>query len=139
MSRKVILTSGLILVGKESRSYVGLAWVMAGMYGMLFSWNRPIQDKTENRMMATSLAVTVVNLGIGAVSKIPAENLPGSTDAYVDEVLFKVLVLGANTLVIGQVALQYVLHLYGYFKEWQQNPQWSLSCFLALLLPLSGL
>ena len=29
--------------------------------------------------------------------------------------------------------------MYGYFKEWQQNPQWSLSCFLALLLPLSGL
>ena len=105
MSRKVILTSGLILVGQESRSYVGLAWVMAGMYGMLFSWNRPIQDKTENRMMATSLAVTVVNLGIGAVSRIPAENLPpGSTDAYVEDVLFKTLVLGANTLVIGQVA-----------------------------------
>ena len=103
MSRKVILTSGLILVGQESRSYIGLAWVMAGMYGMLFSWNRPIQDMTENRMMATSLAVTVVNLGIGAVSRIPAENLPGSTDAYVDEVLFKILVLGANTLVIGQV------------------------------------
>ncbi|RMX49406.1 hypothetical protein pdam_00025605, partial [Pocillopora damicornis] len=27
----------------------------------------------------------------------------------------------------------------GYFKEWQTNPQWSLSCFLAQLLPLSGL
>ena len=26
MSRKVILTSGLILVGQESRSYIGLAW-----------------------------------------------------------------------------------------------------------------
>ena len=103
MSRKVILTSGLILVGQESRSYIGLAWVMAGMYGMLFSWNRPIQDVTENRMMTTSLAVTVVNLGIGAVSRIPAENISTSTDAYVDTVLFKILVLGANTLVIGQI------------------------------------
>ena len=35
--------------------------------------------------------------------------------------------------------VQYVLHLYGYFKEWLQNPQWSLSCFLALLFPLSDL
>ena len=103
MSRKVILTSGLILVGQESRSYIGLAWVMAGMYGMLFSWNRPIQEVAENRMMATSLAVTVVNLGIGAVSRIPAENISTSSDAYVDAVLFKILVLGANTLVIGQV------------------------------------
>jgi len=102
-SRKVILTSGLILVGQESRSYIGLAWVIAGMYGMLFSWNAPIQDVVENRLMATSLAVTVVNLGIGAVSRIPAENIPTSVNPYRDAVLFKLLVFGANALVIGQL------------------------------------
>ncbi len=103
MTRKVILTSALILVGQESRSYIGLAWVIAGMYGMLFSWIKPINDVTENRLMATSLAVTVVNLGIGAVSKIPAENIPASMGMYmdVDATLFKLLVIGANTSVIG--------------------------------------
>ena len=101
MSRKVILTSGLILVGQESRSYIGLAWVIAGMYGVLFSWMKPIKDLTENRLMATSLAVTVANLGIGAVSRIPAEKISTTVDSYTDSVLFKVLVLGANTLVIG--------------------------------------
>jgi len=101
MCRKVILTSGLILVGQESRSYIGLAWVIAGMYGVLFSWMKPIKDVTENRLMATSLAVTVVNLAIGAVSRIPAENISATVDSYTDSVLFKVLVLGANTLVIG--------------------------------------
>ena len=102
MSRKVILTSGLILVGQESRSYVGLAWVIAGMYGVLFSWMSPMQDIIENRLMVTSLAVTVFNLGVGAVSKIPAENLPNSSaDPYLDAALFKILLLGANTLVIG--------------------------------------
>jgi len=101
MSGEVILTSGLILVGQESRSYIGLAWVIAGMYGELFSWMKPIKDATENRLMATSLAVTVVNLGIGAVSRIPAENMSATVDSYTDAVLFKLLVLGANTLVIG--------------------------------------
>ena len=101
MSRKVILTSGLILVGQESRSYIGLAWIMAGMYGMLFSWMRPIGDLTENRLMTVSLAVTVVNLGIGAVSRIPAENIPSSIDPYLDAVIFKGLIIGANTLVIA--------------------------------------
>ena len=101
MSRKVILTSGLILVGQESRSYIGLAWVMAGMYGMLFSWMSPIGDLTENRLMTVSLAVTVVNLGIGAVSRIPAENIPSSIDPYLDAVIFKGLIIGANTLVIA--------------------------------------
>ena len=101
MSRKVILTSGLILVGQESRSYIGLAWVIAGMYGVLFSWMKPIQDGVENRLMSVSLAVTVFNLGVGAVSRIPAENLPATTDPYTDAVLFKTLVLAANTLVIS--------------------------------------
>ena len=100
-SRKVILTSGLILVGEESRSYVGLAWIIAGMYGMLFSWIKPIRDLTENRLMATSLAVTVVNLGVGAVSRIPAENVPASIDTSMHAVSFKILIFGANTLVIG--------------------------------------
>ena len=104
MSRKVIVTSGLILVGQESRSYIGLAWVVAGMYGVLFSWNCPIQDVFENRLMTTSLAVTVFNLGVGAVSKIPTENLPASTDSYMDTVVFDLLILGANSLVIGLLA-----------------------------------
>ena len=51
--------------------------------------------------MSTSLAVTVVNLGVGAVSRIPAENISDSIDRYTDAVILKVLILGANTLVIG--------------------------------------
>ena len=101
ISRKVIITSGLILVGQESRSYIGLAWVVAGMYGMLFCWVKPINDLFENRLMSTSLAVTVVNLGIGAVSRIPAENIPGAVDRDTDAMAMNVLIVGANSLVIG--------------------------------------
>ena len=104
MSRKVILTSVLILVGQESRSYIGLTLVIAGMYGMLFSWIRPMQDPFENRMMFASLAVTLLNLAIGGVSRIPSENVPGSVYTYMEEVIFKMLVFGANTLVIGLLA-----------------------------------
>ena len=99
--RKVILTSGLILVGGESRAYVGLACVMSGLYGIFFAYKRPIADPFENRLMLISLAVTFVNLGIGAVSKIPKENIPASIDPYVDTIMFKMLVFGANCLVIG--------------------------------------
>ena len=101
MSRKVIITSGLILVGQETRSYIGLAWMVGGMYGVLFAWTQPIQDVFENRLMTTSLAVTVVNLGIGAVSKIPVENVPSSNNSYMDAVIFNILVLVANAVVMG--------------------------------------
>ena len=101
MSRKVIVTSGLFLVGQETRSYIGLTLAIAGMYGTVFCWIHPLEDAFENRLMSTSLAVTVVNLVIGAVSRIPAENLPSASDSYMDTVVFNALVLGANTVVIA--------------------------------------
>ena len=111
MSRKVILTSGLILVGEESRSYIGLTLVIAGMYGMVFSWMKPILDGFENKMMSASLAVTVFNLAVGAVSRIPAENISSSIDPYAEAILFKLLVLGANTLVIGLLVGESLLEI----------------------------
>ena len=104
MARKVILTCGLSFVGQESRSYIGLALVTTGMYGIHFAWVKPLKDVMENRLMTTSLAVTVVNLVIGAVSKIPAENITtGSFAADTDALVFKILVFTANSLVIGLV------------------------------------
>ena len=101
MSRKFIVTSGLVMVGSETRSYVGLTWIIGGMYGVLFSFVRPIQDDSQNSLMTASLAVTIFNLGIGAVSRIPAETLPASDITYMNSVAFDILILGANTLVMG--------------------------------------
>ena len=107
-SRKVIVTSGLLLLGQDTRSYIGLTLVIAGMYGTIFCWMRPLQDVFENRLMSVSLAVTVVNLVIGSVSKIPAENLPTPTDSNVDAVIYNILVVAANTLVIGLLACKLI-------------------------------
>ena len=108
MSRKVIVTSGLILVGQETRSYIGLALVIAGMYGIFFCWMRPLQDVSENRLMSTSLAVTIINLVIGAASRIPAENVPAQSNSNMDAAIFNVFVIGANTLLfvipVGKIA-----------------------------------
>ena len=124
MSRKVILTSALILVGQESRSYIGLTLVIAGMYGMLFSWIRPMQDAFDNRLMSTSLAVTIVNLAVGAVSRIPTENTLSSKDQFTDAVLFKILVLGANVSVIGLLVgrIPQLLLIRGFFARYAGFP-----------------
>ena len=100
-ARKVTLTSGIILIGGESRAYVGLACVLSGLYGMFFAYKRPIAEPFENNLMVSSLAVTFVNLGIGAVSRIPAEGAQSLVDSYMDHIMFKALVFGANFLVIG--------------------------------------
>ena len=98
--RKVILTSGLILIGSESRSYAGIASIISGIYAIAFAVKKPVVDPFENRLMLTSLTVTFINLGIGAVSKIPSENIPTSVDHSVDKIMFEVLVAGANASVI---------------------------------------
>ncbi|XP_068756646.1 uncharacterized protein [Montipora capricornis] len=138
-ARKVALTSGIILIGGESRAYVGLACVMSGLHGMFFAYKRPIADPFENNMMVSSLAVTFVNLVIGVVSRIPAERAQSLVDSYMDHIMFNALVFGANFLVIGILAVQYLRYLCRFIKEWRKNPQWSLSCCLALLLPLNDL
>ena len=109
--RKVILTSGLILIGSESRSYAGLACIISGIYAVAFAVKKPVVDPFENRLMLTSLTVTFINLGIGAVSKIPSENIPTSVDHSVDKIMFELLVVAANAsvilLVIGKKAFLY--------------------------------
>ena len=113
--RKVVLTSGLILVGSESRAYVGMACVISGLYGMFFAYRRPIMDPFENNLMLSSLGVTFVNLGIGAVSRIPKEGLPSSINPYLDNIMFNLLVFGANSLVIGLLFGEYQALKPGYF------------------------
>ena len=100
-ARKVTLTSSIILIGGESRAYIGLAYVMSGLYGMFFAYKRPIAEPFENSLMLSSLAVTFVNLAIGAVSRIPAEGTQSSVGSYMDNIMFNALVFGANFLVIA--------------------------------------
>ena len=100
-TRKVILTSGIILLKEDTRTYVGMACTMSGVYGMMFAFKKPIRDPSENSLMMCALAVTFFNLLIGAVSRIPTEGVLLSVDAYMDHDLFTVLVIGANVLVIG--------------------------------------
>ena len=99
--RKVILTSGLIFLGGESRAYIALALLLSGLYGMYFGLKKPIKDRFENNLMLSSLAVTFVNLAIGAVSTIPSEGFSTTVDPIVDTLVFNGLVFVANTFVIG--------------------------------------
>ena len=111
-TRKVVLTCGMILVGSESRFYVGLACVLSGLYVGLFAYKKPMVDRFENKLMLSSLTITFVNLGIGAVSRIPEEGIPSYVDEFVDHLLFKALVFVANSLVIGLLVGEYKTYLF---------------------------
>ena len=98
--RKLILTCGIILIGRESRAYVGLASICSGLFAIFYAFRKPIRDEFEDKLQLTSLLVIFLNLGIGVILKIPKESVPSDVDQYVDSLLVNILVVGANVLVI---------------------------------------
>ena len=120
-ARKVILTSGIILLGAESRAYIGMALILSGYYGMLFAHMKPIEDPSENSLMLSSLAVTYINLVIAAVSRIPEEVAQSAMYPNLEKVLFDIFVVGANVLVVlillGKHIIYYLPLIYACFVE----------------------
>ena len=108
MTRKIVLTSGVVLIGRESRAYVGLASLISGLYAALFAFRKPVKDVFENRLQLASLLVTFANLAMGAILKIPKETVPSDVDPYVDTLLVNILVVAANCLVIGIVVGEWI-------------------------------
>ena len=95
-----MLTCGIILIGRESRAYVGLASICSGTFAIVYAFRKPIKDDFEDKLQLTSLLVIFLNLGIGVILKIPQESVPSDVDQYVDSLLVNILVVGANVLVI---------------------------------------
>ena len=100
-ARKVALTSGIILVGKKSRAYIGVVCGFSGLYGMYVAHAVPLVDYSEYTLMVVNLAVTFFNLGIGTSGKIPAEEARNLKESFMDHMVFQVIVIAANFSVVG--------------------------------------
>ena len=133
-ARKVILTSGIILLGAESRAYIGMALILSGFYGMFFAHMKPIEDPSENSLMLSSLAVTYVNIVIGAVSRIPEEVALDTLYPNLEKVLFDILVIGANVLVILILLGKHIIYFILFFFFFTFN--YSLAFIEGFLLSL---
>lgn len=99
MARKVILSAGVIFVGSESRTQVGIAAMLSAAFAMLHGRFRPITDRFEDYLQMTSLLAISFNLGIGVLLKVPSDEATGSRD----NIGLGVLLLFANALVISIV------------------------------------
>ncbi|XP_067035460.1 uncharacterized protein [Acropora muricata] len=137
--RKLLLTCRIILIGRESRTYVGPASTCSGLFAIAFAFRKPIRDKFEDKLQLTSLLVIFLNLGIGVILKIPKESVPSDVDQYVDTLLVNILVVGANVLVILLVVGRYLAVLIHNIVLWRQNPQCSASCCITIFLSLGEL
>ena len=70
MARKVLLTSALLLTDAQSRTYIGSAAIISGLYTVLFAFYKPITDPSEHWLQLISLMASSVNLSVGMLLKV---------------------------------------------------------------------
>lgn len=105
--RKLILTSGLSLIGAEGRTYIGMAAMASGFYAVAHAQARPIPDTFEHLLQLSSLVATFFNLSVGVLLRIPSEMVNYSIEKDKDSVGVTVLLVTANVMVTGLLVSEY--------------------------------
>lgn len=70
LARKVLLTSALSLTDAQSRTYIGSAAIISGLYTVLFACYKPITDSSEHWLQLISLMASSVNFSVGMLLKV---------------------------------------------------------------------
>ena len=106
--RKIILTSVLVFLGGESRTSLGVAAIMSGLYTILFASYQPISDRFEHWLQLMSLLATVANMNVGMLLKIPEENISSGVKTELEGTAITVLLVSVNLLVTGMIAGEWI-------------------------------
>ena len=101
--RKIILTSVLVLIGSESRTDLGVASIMSGLYTVLFVSYKPINDRFEHWLQLASLLATCANMNIGLLLKIPEENISSGIETGMEGTGITALLISVNVFVLGMI------------------------------------
>lgn len=70
LARKVLLTSALLLTDAQSRTYIGSAAIISGLYTVLFACYKPITESSEHWLQLISLMASSVNFSVGMLLKV---------------------------------------------------------------------
>ena len=102
--RKIVLTSVLVLIGDESRTNLGVAANMTGLYTVLFASYQPISDRFEHWLQLMSLLATSANMNVGMLLKIPVENISSGVRTGIESAGISILLVSVNLMVAGMIA-----------------------------------
>ena len=107
LARKVVLTSAFALVGAESRTHLGVAALVSGLYTVVFAHYKPVSDTFEYWLQLVSLLATSVNMSVGMLLKIPAQvvvtsNVSSQLESVGIAVLFVANNLFVTLIIVGK-------------------------------------
>ena len=101
--RKIILTSVLVLIGRESPTDLGVATIMSGLYTVLFVSYKPINGQFEHWLQLASLLATSANMNIGLLLKIPEESIPSGIETGMEGTGITAVLISVNVFVLGMI------------------------------------
>ncbi|XP_031566998.1 uncharacterized protein LOC116301966 [Actinia tenebrosa] len=133
LTRKILVSLFLIMFQVESRMGLGVTTILSGVYAVVFALYKPIEDKFEHWLQMVSLLATSVNFTVGMLLKIPLEETSSSISSETDALIVTVVLMAANVVVIGLIAVSYIAKMISAINELRKTPQCSLSCFLSVL------
>ncbi|XP_031557188.1 uncharacterized protein LOC116293842 isoform X2 [Actinia tenebrosa] len=134
MLRKLILTSGLSLIGSEGRTYIGMAAMGSGFYAVAHAQARPIPDNFEHLLQLASLVATFFNLSVGVLLRIPKVMENYSIQEDRDSVGVTVILVMANVTVTGLLVARYMFSLSQSIISVIKNPQCTWECCIGVVL-----
>ena len=104
MIRKLVLISGLTLIGEHSRTQIGLGAIISAIFAILYVYKRPITNKFENLLQTVALMAIFLNLGIGVMLKATDHaNMSPVINKHNDNVGVSIMMIIINVAVIGIV------------------------------------
>ena len=105
LGRKVVLTSVLALVGAESRTHLGVAALLSGLYTVVFAYYKPVTDIFEYWLQLASLLATNLNMSTGMLLKIPSQADVTSDASSQFESVGVAVLLVANNLFVSSIII----------------------------------
>ena len=102
--RKVGVTSLLLLMGANTRSYLGAAAITSGIYTILVAYFKPIRDTFEHWLQLVALIANFVTLNVGMLLKIPIDEVSLESQRERDSNFVSVILVVVNVTVIAVVA-----------------------------------
>ncbi|KAK3732651.1 hypothetical protein QZH41_010254 [Actinostola sp. cb2023] len=137
ITRKLLLTSSLALIGAEGRTSLGVASVLSGVYAMIYAQYKPIPDRFEHVLQLTSLLVTFANTCIGMMLKIDQTKILDDDAKIMDSIIISVLLVTANVMVTVLVVVKFFVAIGRSIYSVVKNPRCSLACCISIMLTVN--
>lgn len=102
--RKVWVTSTLFLMGANTRSHLGTAAIISGIYSILLAYYKPIRDTFEHWLLLVSLVANFITMNVGMLLKIPTEESSSSSFGERESTFLSVILVAVNVAVIALMA-----------------------------------